>query len=982
MKRSARDAYDRLYQYFGLRSRDEYLNSAAGQPVAKTESSGNTNKSELGAISEVYHALFGDEEHGFSIEEICQLISQIKLEDSKKIFCVTPYRINDTAIMSFGSEENKVPLNGWDRLGYKDQGIPGSKTKNVSTYSIQKIDEEKFKNDENRIDVIQVFPASAVAELADTDILTLYLSTINSVNMSQAVPYVDVTVSTYGERGTTQPFSFGGFLGSKDRLLSSDFVDSTKIKSSANADKKYAEKIVASMEIFTSPQTLVNAENVRYDENSPAGLGIDKFRPFMAIESLNLNVVSANAGLIAFKTANMKLKLFDRGRLSDIAPIVAPSRFGVVKFDIEYGWSHPGGGTKTALRQGSIDNTGRLADANDDRIGQLIDAMRVKETYQVVNSNFTFEQDGSVSIDLKLSMLGSSGMLNKTVSFSSDEADFAEIDSILKEVKRLLSNAPKNINIPATLTGDSDTFLRMSKNEKENFKKFVNNLRASNKDGNLRQAGKIAASLLNTSAQSPGSVIERFQSTRKDAARNFVRNLRQKDDPFLRTEGISVSGVSQQELKDRGYASLGSILVSALGPMFQDFGEVIFVFGCFNKDAGAMYDHNVAQFPIKLEGKGNKSKGDVTLQSALEKLLQQNSRITPELFLEMLNDNFLLRVGTEAYGLNQVFNRPEQTDSNEQIKDIIADKIRKKVEKSDNQLILEEKKTAVLEEIYGEGKRSSPSFTVPRVSIKIDTKTTKNGKQIIKVIVTDQAASNVADIQQIFDDIMSDGFAEKDDFSGSKSQEAENVRSANHGERANQVYIALQKAELIEQAPTLDQLQKNDKTAVFPKGFEKRLERMFVKKSIDASNKKIKEIFYRFFPVLVYGSMGSGIITAQLSSNQNDALTTINLQKQPEQIPGLPLLIHPTQLSMEVFGTPLFKYSQKFFVDFGTGTSADNFYVVTGVDMNFSPGEFKCNLKMTHLDSYGKFMKLKDTIITTMIATYRYDNKKMMNKQK
>ena len=100
------------------------------------------------------------------------------------------------------------------------------------------------------------------------------------------------------------------------------------------------------------------------------------------------------------------------------------------------------------------------------------------------------------------------------------------------------------------------------------------------------------------------------------------------------------------------------------------------------------------------------------------------------------------------------------------------------------------------------------------------------------------------------------------------------------------------------------------------------------------------------------------------------------LNSDPEVPVGLPMLIHPTQLTMEVFGTPMFKYSQKFFVDFGTGTSADNFYVITGVDMNFAPGEFKTSLKMTQLDVFGRFMKTQESILKTIVSSFDAEKKK------
>ena len=95
-----------------------------------------------------------------------------------------------------------------------------------------------------------------------------------------------------------------------------------------------------------------------------------------------------------------------------------------------------------------------------------------------------------------------------------------------------------------------------------------------------------------------------------------------------------------------------------------------------------------------------------------------------------------------------------------------------------------------------------------------------------------------------------------------------------------------------------------------------------------------------------------------------DRLATINMQRQGFGSPqdpqgsrdaGVPMRISPTELTMETFGCPLFNFGQQFFIDFGTGTSADNVYAVTGIDHSIESGEFKTNVKMIQLDTYGKY---------------------------
>jgi hypothetical protein len=351
----------------------------------------------------------------------------------------------------------------------------------------------------------------------------------------------------------------------------------------------------------------------------------------------------------------------------------------------------------------------------------------------------------------------------------------------------------------------------------------------------------------------------------------------------------------------------------------------------------------------------------------------------------------LTRESTEAYGLVDLFLETPVFDKEGQIKDAYQKGLEVDADKPATQLIFEEKRIENLNKIYASG-RQHANFTLPRISMKIDSKPSKNGTNVIRVTIFDQATSNIADIQEVFNDVTSKGFFEKDNF----PDPVAGVRSAQHGEIANKVFEDLQKTGLIEkyapangEKPTLleqlEALAAKENGSNEPIYFEplnstartqliEKLERVYFMKNVQSSSTKLRDVFYKYFPTIIYGSMGSGIISAQLSSNQNDALTTIALQRQEgdASVPvGLPMIIHPTQLSMEVFGTPMFKFSQKFFVDFGTGTSADNFYAVTGVDMNFDPGNFKCNLKMTQLDVFGRFMKLKDTILKTLITSYR-----------
>ena len=134
-------------------------------------------------------------------------------------------------------------------------------------------------------------------------------------------------------------------------------------------------------------------------------------------------------------------------------------------------------------------------------------------------------------------------------------------------------------------------------------------------------------------------------------------------------------------------------------------------------------------------------------------------------------------------------------------------------------------------------------------------------------------------------------------------------------------------------------------------------------------------------PSIIYGTQCSAVVKANLKSIQNPALATINMQRQGFGGPtdpqgtrdaGVPMKISPTELELETFGCPLFNFGQQFFVDFGTGTTADNVYAVTGIDHSISAGEFTTNVKLIQLDTYGKYEGLLNNVqkALTVIADH------------
>ena len=143
------------------------------------------------------------------------------------------------------------------------------------------------------------------------------------------------------------------------------------------------------------------------------------------------------------KSAKLDLILHDRSRLSEVAPFVKPDLFGSTQIHIEYGWSHPDGGP-----------------ASNNSFGKFLNSLRCQEKYQVVNTQFSFTENGEVEINIDLSMLGAP-MLD-TVKISAGEVDNAV--ELLQSLTRAVSIARRKISKGTKGSGDvtSPAFLSLS----------------------------------------------------------------------------------------------------------------------------------------------------------------------------------------------------------------------------------------------------------------------------------------------------------------------------------------------------------------------------------------------------------------------------------------------------------------------------------------------------------------------------------------
>ena len=328
--------------------------------------------------------------------------------------------------------------------------------------------------------VIQVFGKSLSPANRDTGSLTLFMNAIPTIEMSRAVPFIDIVliqegapiVTTAGEsQGRIRSLSLGQFLMGNAQVTPNT-TESTIVGArdlivtrQNETQPEFGESPIstAGMELFTAPQTLVPADE-SYEEYTPLAEGdtatsgaesvdsqvrrqapiIDKFRPLMTLKSLSFSVVPSG-GMMSYKTAQMTITVHDRSRLAEVADFVRPARYGRSHLLMEYGWSHPDGSSYEA---GSSSSSSNL-------YGQFINSLRTREKYQVVNSSFSFDDAGQVEVQMSLAMLSSRASTSVQVglNFESSTAyrNVKNTTDMIQQIRQRMGTTTA-----ASITGEAD----------------------------------------------------------------------------------------------------------------------------------------------------------------------------------------------------------------------------------------------------------------------------------------------------------------------------------------------------------------------------------------------------------------------------------------------------------------------------------------------------------------------------------------------
>lgn len=274
--------------------------------------------------------------------------------------------------------------------------------------------------------------------------LSIFLGAVSPLELSRCTPYLSLTffnetpgTGPDGYREYLDNVAYMKFAGGKDGVFSKGSTDPLGLGSAIPQYAKTENKAnrvgpVGNMDIFTSPQTMVNANINSPNSNSKKSLNaqqidnvLDPFAPMLSLGNMSITVPGGQYFLVTNRRAKLSVTLHDRSRLEEISPFVSLNQLGRTIVRIEHGWSHPDGDIISSK------NT----------IGKFLNSMRETGYYSLTSSDFSFSGN-SVKINLTLDFFGATDFVDNHICFG--EKKPMDSPSIQNALSRMFDDILEN----------------------------------------------------------------------------------------------------------------------------------------------------------------------------------------------------------------------------------------------------------------------------------------------------------------------------------------------------------------------------------------------------------------------------------------------------------------------------------------------------------------------------------------------------------
>ena len=836
-----------------------------------------------------------------------------------------------------------------------------------------------------------------------TEEIDFFLNYTPPIVAAQMFPYLEVEFhikrdSSSANSNTPSVMRF--LLGSgknKDKNPTDKFLATAGNYNLAGAKKEGDRKTsVSGMELFLMPQTLTNMDSL-----SPQGSGsesarlvrVKPFLPFASLEGFDVSMANAGAGSFVHKKGSLKLKIHDKARLSEFSEIFkSADGFSQVTIWTIYGWIAPRG------RE------------DEDPYSSFINKnMLVKDCWQIMNTQFSFDQSGQVSVSLEVVSSAAKGTYDLTVC-EADEVlkKFHETIKRIDELRRSAAPSGEKFNVSAIgeqVLNAASTNGIFTPDLRKKLAEALASIKASLSDSGIGQAAADEAiGLIESLGKTHGensyeSYLNNSESLVKKKFDNLVRSD-DKPDPFLLVESKKdyypqksanviaeiQTFIEHNENRNRVLAAAAVMPLTpkrknkaqepaqgltrpivlkadvvSFGKLFTNFvlpslietklhSEVQIFFYGLNDSCGPMAGLSIAEFPIDL------SLLVYAYNDAIKRL--KVNALSLKAFLSLVVDDQFVNKGAIAYGMNRNYKITEENGSVKSslnlddgaTRDAHAAWLSKY-----GQL-----KLPVIEMFIEAGEIGPISGNDPLSILRgSENSKEKGGKNntILRIHIYDKANNPYSLIQKVINTGTNLEVGDIDDG------ELDRLISSCTPNQLDQ----------LKKLGNEDNKSKNFKQSLTAAGLDKF---NLVKQPggvtviIPSDRQSFKDRLLASVPSIVIGTNGSLVLSVAVASKTDGLMGTINLTNIAKgnspgtagvsgnglmESNGLPMTVLPVQLTMTTLGIPTAQLYQTYFVDFDTGTTLDNLYSCMQLQHSMTQGKFNTSWTLTYTDGYGKF---------------------------
>lgn len=503
-------------------------------------------------------------------------------------------------------------------------------------------------------------------------------------------------------------------------------------------------------------------------------------------------------------------------------------------------------------------------------------------------------------------------------------------------------------------------FVKRASNLLTQYYNFFKTLKESIK--NSKKLKKIQKEFIEKNVMKSLGVIDPFfdkeWGSKFKTLKNVKYNTSKKENPekfTINTENLNSSQftkitdaiTSSDDSSDLTYVTLGTLITSIIGTHLKEsakYDDIQIISYNVNKNAGLMSGKNISSLLVARKD----------IKELASDIFTSRSKITLEGFLSRIIEELVSTNKQICYGLKDLY--------------IDEDKGKEKKEELDTRLsvigkILDLYRTGTLPQKLNEQK--FVEFQLPRIKMYFDTFVKKEAaeKTILRITLYDENDNPYKELCSLF--------TEENELlqlttSLNRQRAFEGEESSIYKEKSIEIFKELLEKKYI----------KRVKDAEGNITYE-----------IDAKGKiKSKQEIKKLVPSVTYGSQNSGIIEASVTTVNEGNLGTVLMTRNDRKTgkvgnlrvtsnADLPLQILPSKASVTMFGCPIVNFAQYMFLDFETGTTVDNFYAITGINHNLTPGNFTTNLTLSYGDAYGKYFSALSSVENLIQRTLSGKNK-------